>query len=143
MYKRQAYACQNPPNLRDALQLIDTVESEEQKDSTVTYLCFLQDVNVIYKVALSLYDIHLTLAVAQKSQMDPREYLPFLQSLLDAEPLRRKFMIDDYLQNYELAIEHLAAIDKVDNTVSSEFIEYVEAVSYTHLDVYKRQVESL
>ncbi|CAG99268.1 Elongator subunit IKI3 [Kluyveromyces lactis] len=121
-----AYACQNPPNLRDALQLIDTVESEEQKDSTVTYLCFLQDVNVIYKVALSLYDIHLTLAVAQKSQMDPREYLPFLQSLLDAEPLRRKFMIDDYLQNYELAIEHLAAIDKVDNTVSSEFIEYVE-----------------
>ncbi|CDO94325.1 unnamed protein product [Kluyveromyces dobzhanskii CBS 2104] len=121
-----AYACQNPPNLKDALQLISTLESKDEKDSTVTYLCFLQDINVIYKVALSLYDIYLTLAVAQKSQMDPREYLPFLQSLLDEEPLRRKFLIDDYLGNHELAIEHLAAIDKADNTVSSEFVEYVE-----------------
>lgn len=121
-----AYACQNPPDLKSALQLISSLESEEQKESTVTYLCFLQDVNIIYKVALSLYDIHLTLAVAQKSQMDPREYLPFLQSLLDEEPLRRKFMIDDYLKNYEQAIEHLAEIDKATNTVSEEFIEYVE-----------------
>lgn len=121
-----AYACQNPPCLQDALNLIGDLKDEQKKDSTLTYLCFLQDVNIVYKVALSLYDIKLTLAVAQKSQMDPREYLPFLQHLFDQEPLRRKFMVDDYLKNHEKAIEHLADIDKVTNVVSTEFITYMK-----------------
>lgn len=58
--------------------------------------------------------------------MDPREYLPFLQELQDNEPLRRKFLIDDYLGNYEKALEHLSEIDK-DGNVSEEVIDYVES----------------
>lgn len=120
-----AYASQNPQNLEDALKLIATVEDSKERDSCVTYLCFLQDANVVYKVALSIYDVKLAVSVAQKSQMDPREYLPFLQSLYDNGPLRRQFLIDDYLKNYEKALHHLAEIEKSEEGVSSETIEYV------------------
>lgn len=119
-----AYASQNPQNLEDALSLIGSLPNEEEKDSCVTYLCFLQDANVVYKVALSLYDLKLAVAVAQKSQMDPREYLPFLQTLHDNTPLRRQFLIDDYLKNYEKALDHLANIDN--SEVSSEVVDYVK-----------------
>lgn len=121
-----AYACQNPPNLKDALTLISSLENADVKESTVTYLCFLQDVNTVYQQALALYDIKMALAIAQKSQMDPKEYLPFLQHLYDQEPLRRQFLIDDYLKNYEKALDHLAEIDKTSRNVSEEFTNYVQ-----------------
>ncbi|CCF56038.1 hypothetical protein KAFR_0A06030 [Kazachstania africana CBS 2517] len=121
-----AYATQNPQNLEDALLLISSQEDKEEKDASVTYLCFLQDVNIIYKVALSLYDVKLALLVAQKSQMDPREYLPFLQTLHDCKPLRRKFMIDDYLKNYERALGHLVELDGDEEDASDELLDYVQ-----------------
>lgn len=121
-----AYASQNPQNLTDALELIATIEDPEERDSCVTYLCFLQDANIVYKVALSIYDVKLAIEVAQKSQMDPREYLPFLQSLYDNEPLRRQFLIDDYLKNYEKALEHLTSLGQSEEDVSSETLEYVQ-----------------
>lgn len=122
-----AYASQTPQNLEDALSLIGSLETDEEKESCITYLCFLQDPNIVYKVALSLYDIKLAVSVAQKSQMDPREYLPFLQSLYDNEPLRRQFLIDDHLKNYNKALDHLAQIDKADDDLSAETIEYITA----------------
>jgi elongator complex protein 1 len=39
--------------------------------------------------------------------MDPKEYLPFLQNLHVQPELKRKFLIDDYLKNYELALSWL------------------------------------
>ena len=131
-----AYASQKPQDLKSALQLIGSIEDGKEKDNQVTYLCFLQDVNLVYKVSLSLYDIKLALLVAQKSQMDPREYLPFLQSLQDSEPLRRQFVIDDYLKNYEKALEHLVQIENNSNEVSNELIQYIE----TH-DLYKKGLQ--
>lgn len=121
-----AYASQRPQNLEDALSLIASIEDETEKDSCVTYLCFLQDVNLVYKVALSLYDVKLSLLVAQKSQMDPREYLPFLQRLQDSEQLRRCFIIDDYMERYGKALAHLIEIEKNSTEVSDELINYVE-----------------
>ncbi|KAM3163870.1 Elongator complex protein 1 [Lachancea thermotolerans] len=119
-----AYACQNPPNLEAAMMLISSLE--EESDTCLTYLCFLHDVNQLYKVALSLYDIKLTLNIAQKSQMDPREYLPFLQELHEKEPLVRQFMIDDYLKRYEKALDHLSALEKDSKRLSQKFIDYVQ-----------------
>ncbi|CCD27111.1 Elongator subunit IKI3 NDAI_0J02190 [Naumovozyma dairenensis CBS 421] len=134
-----AYASQRPQNLEEALKLIASVEDKEEKDSCATYLCFLQDVNVVYKAALSLYDVKLALLVAQKSQMDPREYLPFLQTLQDNEPLRRQFLIDDYLKKYENALEHLTESEKARDEVSEEIIDYVEVHElYKHaLSIFK------
>lgn len=121
-----AYACQNPPRLRDALLLISSLGSEDEKEAMLTYLCFLQDVNVLYKVALSLYDIKLTLAIAQKSQMDPKEYLPFLQELYDQDSLVRMYMIDDHLKNYEGALNHLVEMEQSNLDLSDKIVHYIE-----------------
>ena len=51
---------------------------------------------------------------------DPREYLPFLQTLQEMVPLRRKYTIDDYLGRYSKALTHLHAIHEFE-----EFKSYV------------------
>lgn len=102
-----AYACEKPPNLVEALKLIGGLGDEQQKETAITHLCFLQDVNKLYDTCLGLYDVKLTLLIAQQSQMDPKEYLPFLQNLHVQPELRRKFLIDDHLKNYNLALNWL------------------------------------
>ncbi|CCE86659.1 Piso0_005162 [Millerozyma farinosa CBS 7064] len=102
-----AYACQKPPNLLDALRLIGTFSNNESIDQTITHLCFLSDPNKLYDCALELYDVKLTLTIAQHTQKDPKEYLPFLQNLYSQSPLRRQFLIDDYLKYYEKALDSL------------------------------------
>lgn len=124
-----AYACQKPANLTGALELISSFTDEDQIDQTVTHLCFLQDVNKLYNTSLSMYDVKLTLIIAQKSQKDPKEYLPFLQNLHIQTPLRKKFLIDDFLKNYELALGWLCEMGEL---AHEEFDEYV----VTH-DLYK------
>lgn len=135
-----AYSSQKPQNLKGALRLISTLNDDRQKDTSVTYLCFLQDVNLLYKEALAIYDVKLALRVAQESQMDPREYLPFLQTLFDQHVMYRKFSIDDYLGNYELALESLVEYEDNDNdVVVDKILEYVEKhVLYQHaLKLYR------
>ncbi|CAK9441233.1 uncharacterized protein LODBEIA_P51020 [Lodderomyces beijingensis] len=123
------YACEKPANLVDALTMVGKFESEEQKETAVTHLCFLQDVNKLYNAALGLYDVKLTLVIAQQSQMDPKEYLPFLQNLHVQPELKKKFLIDDYLKNYEVALQWL---NERGEEAYKEFDEYV--VSH---DLYK------
>ncbi|CCH44803.1 Elongator complex protein [Wickerhamomyces ciferrii] len=120
-----AYACEKPANLTDALSLISSFTNKEDAEKSVVHLCFLQDVNVLYNTALGLYDIKLTLAIAQHSQKDPKEYLPFLQNLHSQTELRRKFLIDTHLKKFEKAIVHLSEIIKDDEEISEEFKNYV------------------
>lgn len=51
------------------------------------YMIFLSDVEVLYEAALGLYDFELVRLVAQYSNMDPMEYVHFLDQLeaMDAE----------------------------------------------------------
>lgn len=94
----------------------------------VEHICFLADVNKLYDNALGLYDLDLTLLVAQQSQKvsahprfflqaltllskDPREYLPFLQSLHEMPQLRRQFSINNHLGRYEEALKNLHQIN--------------------------------
>ncbi|OBA21416.1 IkappaB kinase complex, IKAP component [Metschnikowia bicuspidata var. bicuspidata NRRL YB-4993] len=99
-----AYACQAPPNLPGALSLISALEDEDEHEKAITHLCFLLDVNKLYDHALELYDVKMALNIAQKSQKDPKEYLPFLQNLHVQTPLRRQFLIDDHLKHYSKAL---------------------------------------
>lgn len=117
-----AYACQKPANLIDGLKLIGTFTDPDQIEQSVIHLCFLLDVNKLYDTALSLYDVKLTLVIAQQSQKDPKEYLPFLQNLHVQAPKRKEFMIDDYLKNYEKALDWL---HKLGPEHQSEFDDYV------------------
>ncbi|XP_054440536.1 elongator complex protein 1 [Pteronotus mesoamericanus] len=82
----------------------DAVSAEE----ALKYLLLLVDVNELYNHSLGTYDFDLVLMVAEKSQKDPKEYLPFLNTLKKMETNYQRFTIDKYLKRYEKAIGHLS-----------------------------------
>lgn len=81
-----AYVCKLPPDLESGLQLVARLrgsstlppfsslyllgldESPEQAEDAVEHMCFLTDANRLYDTALGLYDLELTLLVAQQAQ---------------------------------------------------------------------------
>ncbi|GAB1288525.1 Elongator complex protein 1 [Apodemus speciosus] len=82
----------------------ETVSAEE----ALKYLLLLVDVNELFNHSLGTYDFDLVLMVAEKSQKDPKEYLPFLNTLKKMETNYQRFTIDKYLKRYEKAIGHLS-----------------------------------
>ncbi|KAF4621520.1 hypothetical protein G7Y89_g14553 [Cudoniella acicularis] len=108
-----ANVCKSPPALEDGLLVVAQLmkEDETMADKAVEHICFLADVNKLYDNALGLYDLDLTLLVAQQSQKDPREYLPFMQNLQSMTELRRRFSIDDHLARHAKALTHLHSLD--------------------------------
>lgn len=111
-----AHVCKSPPALDDGLMLVAELMREDEKvaEKAVEHICFLVDVNRVYENALGLYNLDLALLVAQQSQRDPREYLPFIQNLHALPELRRKFEIDDHLARRSKALSHLQALDNFD-----------------------------
>uniref|UniRef100_A0A671FLZ7 Elongator acetyltransferase complex subunit 1 n=1 Tax=Rhinolophus ferrumequinum TaxID=59479 RepID=A0A671FLZ7_RHIFE len=87
----------------------DAVSAEE----ALQYLLLLVDVNELYDHSLGTYDFDLVLMVAEKSQKDPKEYLPFLNTLKKMETNYQRFTIDKYLKRYEKAIGHLSKCGKL------------------------------
>ncbi|XP_028367280.1 elongator complex protein 1 isoform X2 [Phyllostomus discolor] len=82
----------------------DAVSAEE----ALKYLLLLVDVNELYDHSLGTYNFDLVLMVAEKSQKDPKEYLPFLNTLKKMETNYQRFTIDKHLKRYEKAIGHLS-----------------------------------
>ncbi|KAJ3149243.1 hypothetical protein HDU89_003961 [Geranomyces variabilis] len=100
-----------PPDLETAMRRILTIKlsgSADAADAALKYVIFLADVDKLYDVALGMYDFPLALMVAQHSQKDPREYLPFLSELQKLETNYQRFRIDDHLGKRETALAHLA-----------------------------------
>ncbi|KND02563.1 Elongator subunit IKI3 [Spizellomyces punctatus DAOM BR117] len=100
-----------PPDLEAAMRrilLVKTKESPEAADAALKYVIFLADVDKLYDVALGMYDFPLVLMVAQHSQKDPREYLPFLSELQKLETNYQRYRIDDHLGKRETALRHLS-----------------------------------
>ncbi|KAL4775486.1 IKI3 family-domain-containing protein [Aspergillus nidulans var. acristatus] len=137
-----AHVCKLPPDLESGLRLVARLrdESPEQAEDAVEHMCFLTDANRLYDTALGLYDLELTLLVAQQAQRDPREYLPFLRKLQQLPDLRRFFEIDNYLGRWEKALGHLHGLRAHD-----ELREYVvKHVLYKDaIDMYKYEPEQL
>jgi elongator complex protein 1 len=108
-----ANVCKSPPALDDGLLVVAQLMKEDSQmaDKAVEHICFLADVNKLYENALGLYDLDLALLVAQQSQKDPREYLPFMQNLQEMTELRRRFSIDDHLGRHFKALSHLHSLD--------------------------------
>ncbi|KAM3867334.1 elongator complex protein 1 [Diretmus argenteus] len=100
------------PELEIALQKVhelrvnppDAVSAEE----ALKYLLFLVNVNDLYEHSLGTYDFDLVLMVAEKSQKDPKEYLPFLNMLKSLEPNYQRYTIDKHLRRYRKALHHLS-----------------------------------
>lgn len=117
-----AHVCKAPPDLDAALIQIERIRksnNDRQKvDALIEHICFLVDVNKLYDNALGLYCLELTLLIAQQSQKDPREYLPFLQNLQQMPPLRRQFSVDDILRRHVKALKSLLDLDAFDEVKS-------------------------
>lgn len=104
-------------NLETALEIIWSVRQTElnspntiltvSSHEALKYLLYLVNVNELYDVALGMYDFDLVLFVAQKSQKDPKEYIPFLNELKNFEEHYRKYRIDNHLKRYERALGHI------------------------------------
>ena len=47
----------------------------------LTYMIFLSDIESLYEHALGIYDFELVKLVAQESNMDPKEYIAFIEGL--------------------------------------------------------------
>lgn len=72
------------------------------------YLISSVNISVLYDTALEMYDLELALFIASQSQKDPKEYIPFLNSLKDMDEHYRKYTIDMHLKRYMSALVHIA-----------------------------------
>ncbi|XP_047675871.1 elongator complex protein 1 [Tachysurus fulvidraco] len=103
------------PELEIALQKVHelrvnppSAENAVSAEAALKYLLFLVNVNELYEHSLGTYDFDLVLMVAEKSQKDPKDYLPFLNMLKTLEPNYQRFTIDKHLKRYKKALHHLS-----------------------------------
>lgn len=103
------------PELEVALQKVHELRVNPPADpgsvsaeEALKYLLFLVNVNDLYEHSLGTYDFDLVLMVAEKSQKDPKEYLPFLNMLKSLEPNYQRYSIDKHLKRYRKALQHLS-----------------------------------
>uniref|UniRef100_A0A4W3IAW3 Elongator complex protein 1 n=1 Tax=Callorhinchus milii TaxID=7868 RepID=A0A4W3IAW3_CALMI len=98
------------PELEVALQKVHKLRGiiSVSAEKALKYLLFLVDVNELYDHAVGTYDFDLVMMVAEKSQKDPKEYLPFLNELKKMEINYQRFTIDKYLKRYKKALGHLS-----------------------------------
>ena len=136
-----AHVCKNPPDLDAGLAEISRLrlENEVQAERATEHICFLADPSRLYDNALGLYDLELALLVAQQTQKDPREYLPFLQNLEEMSELRRRHFIDNYLGRYSKALQHLYDLKAIEEVkpYTVKYNLYAQA-----LELYRYQPEN-
>ncbi|KAF8587053.1 IKI3-domain-containing protein [Ramaria rubella] len=104
-----AHIVKTPPDYGAGLSLLLKLRDTDSDlvEDAVKYIIFLVDVDRLFDTALGMYDFSLVLLVAQHSQKDPREYLPFLRSLRALEGPYQHFKIDDHLKRYSMALRSL------------------------------------
>lgn len=105
------YVKKEPQELETAMRLVKTLRVDHGAaiaESAIKFILFLTRSNYLFEVALGMYDFALVIMVAQLSQKDPREYLPFLTELQKLEKYYQRFKIDDHLRRHERALENLA-----------------------------------
>lgn len=143
-----AHVCKNPPALDDGLLVVAELMQEDETlaERAVEHICFLADVNKLFDHALGLYNLDLTLLVAQQSQRDPREYLPFVQELHRMPMLKRQYTIDDKLEHWEKALDRLKALNNFDNVknyvIKHQLYQYALSI-YRHEEQHHRAITDL
>ncbi|GAA5870104.1 hypothetical protein JCM1840_003583 [Sporobolomyces johnsonii] len=105
-----AYVRKRPPAYEDALKVLVDLKAKdaERAEDAVKYIIFLSDANKLFDLALGMYDFALVLMIAQHSQKDPREYLPFLRALRELPLPLQRHKIDDHLARHDSALRNLA-----------------------------------
>jgi elongator complex protein 1 len=120
------YCKKSPPELQAALIKIQELKSLDQSrpprpphltessspksvssEDALKYVCWLVDPDKLYNLALGMYDLELVTMVAQHTQKDPKEYLPYLQELSHMDEVDRRYRINLDLKRYDTALEEL------------------------------------
>ncbi|WVQ93259.1 hypothetical protein IAU59_000325 [Kwoniella sp. CBS 9459] len=103
------HVCKQPADYEAGLRVLLKLQDNHPEivEDAIKYIIFLSDVNKLYDVALGMYNFQLVLMIAQYSQKDPKEYLPFLRELRALDKWEQRFRIDDYLGRRESALRNL------------------------------------
>jgi elongator complex protein 1 len=114
------FAKESPPKLEEALTLIkENAVSlhppssrkpplfSDKAQSSIQYLAFLADYEMLFNTALGMYDYELARAVARNSQKDPKVYLPLLKRLRSSPEFYGKYEVDVRLHRYKAALSNL------------------------------------
>ena len=114
------FAKQEPAKLEDALSLIKenavkipstksmkSILLSDKVQSSIQYLAFLANYELLFNTALGMYDFDLAKAVARNSQMDPKIYLPLVKRLKNLPEFEAKYEVDLKLKRYESALTNL------------------------------------
>ncbi|XP_078429226.1 IKI3 family protein [Wolffia australiana] len=110
-----------PPALEEALGRIRKIRETELTDvdistqklshpsaeDAVKHLLWLSDAEAVFEAALGLYDLNLAAIVALNSDKDPKEFLPYLESLERLPTMIMKYKIDLRLGKHETALRHI------------------------------------
>ena len=100
-----SYIKQSPPNMEGALDFLSRHPSHF--DNAIRYLIYFIDIDRLYDIALGTYNFDLVLMISEKTQKDPKEYLPELNQLrLISSQSWRRFKIDCRLKRHRKAIEN-------------------------------------
>ncbi|ORZ30931.1 IKI3 family-domain-containing protein [Catenaria anguillulae PL171] len=140
----------SPPAIESALALVKhlatTSPATDAADRALKYTCFLVPVDKLYDVALGMYDFALTLMVAQRSNKDPREYLPWLQELRRVpDEFERRWRIDCALGRVERAVANgLRAVETTADQGGQESSLWAKVKTYIReKDMYAVAVQEL
>ena len=95
-------------------------------EEALQFLILLVDVNELFDKALGVYDFDLVLFVAERSQKDPKEFLPFLNELKSYPEAYRKFKIDKHLKRPDSALKHIYEQCIADPSYNDECLALVQ-----------------
>ncbi|RSH95270.1 hypothetical protein EHS25_000356 [Saitozyma podzolica] len=116
------HVCKRPADYEAGLRVLLHLQAEHPDivEDAIKFIIFLSDVDRLYDVALGMYNFQLVLMIAQYSQKDPKEYLPFLRELRALDRYEQRFRIDDHLGRRESALRNLkeAGPERFDDAAS-------------------------
>jgi len=131
-----SYVKQSPSNLEGALKFLN--EHPQSFDAAIRYMTYFIDIDRLYDIALGTYNFDLVLMISEKTQKDPKEYLPELNQLrLITNVHWRRFRIDCRLKRFRKAIENACEylieqiLNPTDENIEKNFHEFVNILE-TH-----------
>jgi elongator complex protein 1 len=113
------------PELDAALFFLADLNDEKLIDDGIRYLMYLVDPDALFDVALGTYDLKMAMMVAERSQKDPREWVPFLEQFRKLASPFKEYKIDVHLKRWHSALTHLADCCKTDSTHNQECLKLI------------------
>ncbi|XP_014368772.2 elongator complex protein 1 [Papilio machaon] len=119
-------------DLEKALLIIKEIKVHEMgnnklavgSDEAIRFLLYMVNVDELFNVALGMYDFDLVLLVANKSQKDPKEYIPMLNELNGMDDNYKKFSINKYLKRFDKAVKYLVKCGSDKYEELKAFVKY-------------------